>query len=67
MTDGTEGPQILEHSFTCPSCWQTITMLVDLSVEEQTYVEDCEVCCRPLVIRARARRGQLVDFEASCE
>jgi transcription elongation factor Elf1 len=67
MTSGAEGPQILEHSFTCPYCWQTITMLVDLSVEEQTYVEDCEVCCRPLVIRVRAERGELLDFEANCE
>ena len=24
-------------------------MLVDPSVEEQEYVEDCQVCCQPLL------------------
>ncbi|MDX1548096.1 MAG: CPXCG motif-containing cysteine-rich protein, partial [Rhodothermales bacterium] len=39
-----------EHHFTCPYCWQTISMLLDLSVDEATYTEDCEVCCRPIVV-----------------
>ena len=25
-------------------------MMLDLSVDQQIYVEDCEVCCRPLEI-----------------
>ena len=25
-------------------------MVLDTSAGEQSYVEDCEVCCRPLVI-----------------
>jgi len=32
----------------CPYCWESIELLVDCSVPEQTYVEDCSVCCRPL-------------------
>ncbi len=24
-------------------------MLLDTSVAQQTYIEDCEVCCRPIV------------------
>jgi hypothetical protein len=39
-------------------------MLVDLSVTEQTYTEDCEVCCRPLTIRTWAKDGTLLDFSA---
>ena len=54
---------MLEHFFTCPCCWQTISMLLDLSVREQTYVEDCEVCCRPLRVRYRADDGELLAFE----
>ncbi|MCG8394806.1 MAG: CPXCG motif-containing cysteine-rich protein [Pseudomonadales bacterium] len=34
----------------CPHCWEAIEMLVDTSVEEQEYVEDCHVCCRPLLV-----------------
>lgn len=32
----------------CPYCWETIEILVDCSVESQEYIEDCEVCCRPI-------------------
>lgn len=32
----------------CPYCWESIEVLVDCSVEQQSYVEDCSVCCRPI-------------------
>jgi hypothetical protein len=41
-------PQVIETSVQCPYCWERFTLLVDGSVEEQEYVEDCEVCCRPI-------------------
>ncbi|WP_372981236.1 CPXCG motif-containing cysteine-rich protein [Marinobacter sediminum] len=34
----------------CPYCWETLDVSVDPSVQEQEYVEDCQVCCRPIVI-----------------
>jgi hypothetical protein len=54
-----------EHFFQCPYCWQEISMVLDLSVERQTYVEDCEVCCRPIEISYTADEGELVSFEAN--
>ncbi|HMB91376.1 MAG TPA: CPXCG motif-containing cysteine-rich protein [Rhodothermales bacterium] len=54
-----------EHFFTCPYCWQEISMLLDLSVEAQTYVEDCEVCCRPILIHYETEGEALVAFDAS--
>ncbi len=38
----------------CPYCGEIIQVIVDLSVEEQEYVEDCSVCCRPILIQATA-------------
>jgi hypothetical protein len=29
-------------------------MVLDVSEGEQAYVEDCEVCCRPLMVRYTA-------------
>lgn len=55
---------VIEHHFTCPYCWEQISMLLDCSVREQTYIEDCEVCCRPIRVHYEARRGDLVAFEA---
>jgi len=34
----------------CPHCGESIELVIDASVEAQDYVEDCEVCCRPIVV-----------------
>lgn len=39
-------------------------MVLDLSAPEQTYVEDCEVCCRPIQIAYTAADFELEDFSA---
>jgi hypothetical protein len=55
----------MEHFFSCPYCWQEISMVLDLAVKSQTYVEDCEVCCHPIQIRYSFENGEVVDFEAN--
>lgn len=40
--------RLLEVDVQCPYCWEHFVLLVDPSVESQEYVEDCEVCCRPI-------------------
>lgn len=40
--------QLIEVSVQCPYCWEDFTLLIDASIESQEYVEDCEVCCRPI-------------------
>jgi hypothetical protein len=35
----------------CPYCGEPISVLVDCSLEQQTYVEDCQVCCQPMVVQ----------------
>ena len=54
----------IEHFFTCPYCWQNISMVLDLSIPDQSYVEDCEVCCRPIRINYTALDSELDSFEA---
>ena len=34
----------------CPYCAAPIELVVDCSVASQEYIEDCEVCCRPIII-----------------
>jgi hypothetical protein len=40
--------RVVEATVQCPYCWEQFTLLVDGSVDLQEYVEDCEVCCRPI-------------------
>jgi hypothetical protein len=32
----------------CPYCGERLQTCVDVTGEEPSYVEDCEVCCRPI-------------------
>ena len=32
----------------CPYCGESIEVLIDCSVPEQDYIEDCQVCCCPI-------------------
>jgi hypothetical protein len=43
----------------CPHCGETITLFLDLSVDEQTYIEDCSVCCQPMTVSYTAADGEL--------
>ena len=56
---------IQEHGLDCPYCGEPITMLLDLSEDgEQDYIEDCEVCCRPIRVRLATTDGLLEIFSA---
>lgn len=55
----------MEESFLyCPYCFQQISMLIDLSINRQEYVEDCEVCCNPITIKVMVQDRQVVQLEA---
>ena len=32
----------------CPWCGERLDTHVDLTAGEQSYIEDCQVCCRPM-------------------
>ena len=53
-----------EYFFMCPSCWREISMLLDLSAREQTYIEDCENCCNPIQIHYRVEEDIITEFDA---
>lgn len=53
-----------EHFFQCPHCWEEISMLLDYSVAQQSYVEDCEVCCNPIQITLSITEHTLESFTA---
>ncbi|MDT0556219.1 CPXCG motif-containing cysteine-rich protein [Patiriisocius hiemis] len=48
-----------EHFFQCPYCWEQISMLFDLSISHQTYIEDCEVCCNPIEIIVYSKKNSI--------
>ncbi len=51
----------------CPCCWETFEAVVDCSVTEQSYVEDCYVCCRPLIFYVQIADGQIASIHVEAE
>ena len=52
-----------EHFFQCPYCWEEISFLLDSSVVEQIYGEDCENCCNPIEVSPKFKDYELTSFE----
>jgi len=61
------GTALLEHTIGCPYCGESISVLVDDSVAEQRYTEDCQVCCRPIVMDVTVDSEGDVALVASSE
>lgn len=53
-----------EHFFNCPYCNAEISVILDVSVQQQTYIEDCEVCCNPISINYKLEGETLIEFNA---
>jgi hypothetical protein len=44
----------MEASYQCAGCGEWNSVIVDESAgRQQSYVDDCQVCCKPNVLRAR--------------
>lgn len=41
--------ELINQKVDCPYCGEWIEVLIDGSEEEQRYVEDCQVCCCPII------------------
>ena len=52
--------QLTPHKLRCPYCDARIRLLIDETAGYQQYIEDCEVCCQPMLVCVEA------DFEAGC-
>lgn len=52
-----------ETEVQCPFCGEPFTIVVDASVDEQSYVEDCYVCCRPIQFTVRCEEGVVVSVD----
>ncbi|HHD75533.1 MAG TPA: CPXCG motif-containing cysteine-rich protein [Campylobacterales bacterium] len=54
----------MEHFFTCPYCWERISMVLEPDEVSSQYIEDCEICCRPIELDFHFSGDLLVSFDA---
>jgi hypothetical protein len=49
----------------CPYCGEAFDTLLDLSAGSSSYIEDCQVCCRPIEFAIElAVNGELMSVTA---
>jgi hypothetical protein len=53
---------LVETTVVCPHCGEAFPLRVDTSLGEQSLVEDCSVCCRPITLQIRSRPGEIIDL-----
>lgn len=51
----------------CPYCGEVIDVVVDCSVSRQQYIEDCSVCCRPILLTVTTQDGELLGLVGQTE
>ncbi|HIC56958.1 MAG TPA: CPXCG motif-containing cysteine-rich protein [Acidobacteria bacterium] len=55
------------HAIHCPSCGEPLDVAIDWSVNRQEYVEDCQVCCRPMVLQITIDAERNADITVRVE
>ena len=56
---------MIEYYFDCPHCWENQLKLIDSSIEEQVFIEDCEVCCNPIEFKITIINNNILSFSAT--
>ena len=47
----------------CPFCGQRFELAIDTSAGDQTFVTDCEVCCRPMEVSVQCEPGEILSLD----
>ena len=56
---------LVETDVGCPHCGELFPLLVDTSQGDQSIVEDCSVCCRPINLALVCRPGEILEVRES--
>lgn len=52
----------------CPYCGESFDITLDTSAGQQSYIEDCYVCCRPITIEIQTdEQGELSAIKVKHE
>jgi hypothetical protein len=56
---------VVESEIVCPHCGESFPLSLDTSYPEQSIIEDCTVCCRPIALTIRSIPGEILDLQIS--
>ena len=55
------------HQIHCPSCGEPLEILIDPTIRRQDYIEDCQVCCRPMMLQVTIDEDGGIQVETRAE
>ena len=54
-----------DYSFSCPNCGEELSVRLDRTGgKDQSFIQDCEVCCKPIQIAVRFEGEEVTWFSA---
>jgi hypothetical protein len=56
---------LVDAEIECPYCGESFTISVDTSQGDQTMIEDCTVCCRPMSIELQCSPGEVLGVDVT--
>ncbi|MBU2676591.1 MAG: CPXCG motif-containing cysteine-rich protein [Gammaproteobacteria bacterium] len=59
--------ELEDRTIHCPYCGEGIDVLIDHSVPQQNYIEDCQVCCRPINFSVAVEVDGRVELRVTSE
>ena len=65
--DNNQGYVLDETEVSCPYCGELIQLLIDCSTDQQEYIEDCQVCCRPIQLKLQVSHDGHYKLQVSDE
>ena len=57
---------LVEQKVSCPYCGESIEILIDQEEAGEQYIEDCQVCCRPIQISFETDDDSLSGIQVDC-
>jgi transcription elongation factor Elf1 len=58
--------RVIERRIRCPFCAEAMSILIDVSAGDQSYIEDCQVCCQPMQIDFQSDGDELIAVQVDC-
>jgi ribosomal protein S27E len=52
-------------AITCPHCGEDFETVFDPSEGGAEFIIDCEVCCRPMAVVVRVRKGEIDSVQVN--
>lgn len=59
--------EVENHQIYCPYCGEPLSVLVDPGDIGSSYVEDCQVCCQPMVLHPESDGSGSIELRVMRE